>query len=279
MDISELNDQNDYSSFLHYSNRTSPNSVQILSKGDVQALSAYLNDPVSSGLWRLDAEWRNENCISSLIWEQISNKINSQDDIVIVNGKRKSRFKLDEEFKEDIKVLVFNRITFIFTLFKFIVEISSEENNHNIYWIADSKIQLVLDLIDINSIKSKYPEAIEFFAQEIWFQDFDPIVRAEHICRLKCGLVITLAEPRNSHDISIISWSSEPLKKLSKFLELLNKTEQTILMPIFSPEEEVFAPYFDLLEITYPYIVKQSHLRPFFRKSINHFKEKILVIV
>ncbi|MFM5008166.1 hypothetical protein ACEUB7_06505 [Aeromonas veronii] len=249
-------------------------SDEKLNKGDIQALSAYLNDPVSSGLWRFDAEWSKEESISNMIWEQVSKEIEGQDAILVDSGKRKIKINLDDDSRRNIKHTIFNRLTFIFTLFKFIVEDTPEAESTKIYGRLGGDIQLILDLIDIDLIKSKYTEAINFFTQEIWFQGFVSFVRADHIFRLKCGSIITLDEPRNGHDISIISWSGEPLKKISKFLELLNKTEEIILMPIFSPEEEVFAPYFDLLEITYQYIVKQSHLRPLFGKSINHFKEK-----
>ncbi|WFC12697.1 hypothetical protein [Aeromonas salmonicida] len=260
--------------YKYIENERNLSAVQELSKGDIQALSAYLNDPVSNGLWRFDTKWSENDNISNMIWEQIYKEINNQDVLFIDSGKRKIKVKVDDIWKDDIRYTIFNHLTFILTLFKSLVEDISEEESTRNYGRTNGDIKLILDLINLDPIKSKYPEAIEFFTQEIWFHGFDSFVRADHICRFKCGSVIALDEAVNNHDISIISWNGEPLKKLAKFLELLNKTKETTLMPIFSPEEEVFAPYFDLLEITYPYIVKQSHLRPLFSKSINHFKEK-----
>lgn len=45
-------------------------------------------------------------------------------------------------------------------------------------------------------------------------------------------------------------------------------------MPVFSPEEEVFAPYFDLLGMAYDFVIPQVHLQPLIEKAMTNFAEE-----
>jgi uncharacterized protein (UPF0335 family) len=160
------------------------------------------------------------------------------------------------------------------SLFSYLAaEDNAEEELTSQYGATHELSQLILDLVETDVIKNSYKEAFEHFKNEIWFSGFNPTVRQKDVTKFQHGSAITLKGPRRSRSISIISWSGTPLKHLSKFLVLLNKIENIALMPIYSPEEEVFAPYFDLLEITYSNLVKQEHLKPLFKKSITQYRE------
>ena len=246
----------------------------ILEEGDINALSSYLNDPVSSGLWRLNADWSNKESISDIIWKEVLKEVKDEETITIISGKRERKIKVNEEWLSEVKDWVYNSLTFTLSLFTyFAAEESGEEELTSQYGAEHEFTQLILDLVEIDIIKGNYEEAFAHFKTEIWFSGFNPRILEKDIVKFKSGSVITLKGPRRDKSISVISWAGAPLKHLSKFLMLLNKIENIALMPIYSPEEEVFAPYFDLLEITYPNLIKQEHLKPLFKKSITQYRE------
>lgn len=242
---------------------------------DIRALCAYLNDPFASGLWRLNSNWVNNGGISEFIWKEITNEIDGKEVLTITSGKREKRIKITEEWKKEVKQETENNLSFFLYLFTYLVETESDDEELVTDFNASHELtQLILDLIASETIKDNYREAFEHFKNNIWYSGIRPRIRRKELSKFKHGSVITMQGPRSNGCLSIISWEGEPLKHLQKFLELLGKSDSPSLMPIFSPEEEVFAPYFDLLEITFPYLVKQDHVKPLFQKSINHYKDE-----
>lgn len=246
-----------------------------LSEADIKALTSYLNNPVSCGLWRLNAEWKRDSGISNLIWNEISKEIDSSSVITFDSGKRERRIKITDQWKIDLKKNICEKISFIFILFSYLVDSETEEQDTiDSFSEIHEAVQLVLDLVSVDVIKDKYSEAYNYFKNEIWLLGADFQIRGERITKIKGGGFITIEGPSSSNGkISLVSWLGLPLKKLKNFLELIGKIKDSELMPVFSPEEEVFAPYFQVLESAYPYIVTQAHILPLFRKSINHFKD------
>jgi hypothetical protein len=64
------------------------------------------------------------------------------------------------------------------------------------------------------------------------------------------------------------------LSDLVEFLQLIGSVGKVVLLPVFSPEEEVFSPYFDLLAMAHDVVIPQEHLQPLIEKAMNNFKEK-----
>lgn len=245
-----------------------------LSDLDRKSIANYLNNPVSAGLWRLNAEWKKDSGISNQIWAEVQKEIENKDVLTIASGKRERKIKITEEWKNEIREETQNNITFFLTLFSYLVESENVGSDLVREFSATHELtQLILDIVPTKSIIEQYSEAYKFFKENIWFASMEPRVRVKEITKLKNGAFVTTKGPRTNGYLSAISWSGEPLKNLLRFLELLQKVDMASLMPIYSPEEEVFEPYFDLLEISYPYLVTQEHLRPLFRKSITHYKD------
>ena len=208
------------------------------------------------------------------IWEQILKEVEGKDSIVIEVGKHLRRIKVTDSWLKDTKSLVINSLSFTLTVFSYLVadDMILDENNDS-YGYAHETIELIIGLIELGEIKKDNKEAFEYFKNEIWFNGFDPMIYGSKLFRLKTGGAICVNNSYGDSFLTLISWSGDPLKKLLNFLKLLGRIEDSTLMPMFSPEEEVFEPYFDLLEISYRDIVKQEHLKPLFEKSISQFRD------
>jgi hypothetical protein len=235
---------------------------------------AYLENPVATGLWRLAATWHRSGGISDAIWQEIDKEIGTNESIQIKSGKRDRKIRVTEEWKQEIREQVSGRISFLLTLFQFLAQQASGQPESDEAIAAEiEQEQLVLDLIDTSKIGSMYAEALKYFQDNLFRPSFLPVARVHAITRLKVGPFILIAGPRDGDSLVMISWVREPVDAMRILLEKLGKITDAELMPVFSPEEEAFAPYLDLLGMVREYLVKQEHLRPLISKALTNFNE------
>lgn len=245
-----------------------------IQRDDASKIQHYLENPVAAGIWRLSATWNEGNGISNDVWAELEKEIGNKDSIHIRSGKREKRIRITPERKEVLRTDIFERITFLMILFQSLAEQSSEqEADEYTFNTEDDDAQLVLDLIDTSAIAVKYVEALRYFKENIWHKGFSPTIKQDSITRIKAGSFILLKGPRDGGSVVIISWLREPLESFKKFLDMLGKFDDSTLIPIFSPEEEAFAPYFDLLRMAQDHLIKQDHLKPIIKKSLSNFRE------
>jgi hypothetical protein len=242
---------------------------------DVERITRYLENPVATGIWRLSAKWIEESGISNDIWAELEKEVDGKDSIQIRSGKRERRIRITSDWKDELRTHVFGRITFLMALFQFLAQqATGQAEGGSTAGVEDDDAQLILDLIDTTAIAVKYADALQFFRDNLWHDNFSPTIKADSITRLKAGSFILLQGPRDGDSMVFISWLSEPLQSLLLFLEKLGKTSEPSLLPVFSPEEEAFAPYFDLLGMVQGQLIKQEHLRPVISKALSNFNEK-----
>lgn len=252
--------------------RRSPPNIQ---KDDAEKIVRYLENPVGTGIWRLSASWIEDAGISADVWRELEKELEGKDSIQIKSGKRERRIRVNSDWKDVLRTDVFGRITFIMVLFQFLAQQETgQPEGEGANGLEDDDAQLILDLIDTTTLAGKYADALKFFQEKLWHKDFSPIIRVDSITRLKTGSFILLKGPRDGDSMVLISWQREPLQTLLIFLEKLGKVAEPNLLPVFSPEEEVFAPYFDLLGMVQGYLIKQEHLRPAISKALSNFSDK-----
>ena len=242
---------------------------------EAKHILSYLEDPVRVGLWRLSATWISNGGVSSDLWNDIEKEIGGRDVIQIQTGKRERKLRITKEWKEEIHTRVCDRITFLMTLFQFLAQQASGQAEDQEASETDSdEDQTVLDLIDTQAIAAKCGDAIEFFDKKILHPSFQPKTIRNTVTRIKSGPYILLNGPIDeSRSINLISWSREPLEAIAQFLKLIGKIADIELMPVFSPEEEAFAPYFDLFGLAREHLVRQEHLGPIVDKALGNFYE------
>jgi hypothetical protein len=119
----------------------------------------------------------------------------------------------------------------------------------------------------------KYADALTYFQEQISHPNFRPSTVRHVVTRLKSGPFILTNGPRDGTSVVLISWLREPLEAMARFLQLIGKLQGIELMPVFSPEEEAFAPYFDLLGMVREHLIRQEHLGPIVDKALTNFSE------
>ncbi len=249
------------------------------SRGDLeltekQKIVAYLENPVSCGLWHLRADWLMDSGISADLWAEVEKETSGKDVITIKSGKRERKIKASEEWKNGLREEVQVKLTFLFGLFDYLAkEDVEEEEDEEQYGHDHEAVQLILDLIDLAGIRLKYADAIAFFKDKLLYPQFRPITSKQRPTKLKSGFFLLQKSPTKDGSLAAIAWFGAPLHDLKSFLTLVGKTANIEVMPFFSPEEEVFAPYFQLLDLCYETVVPQEHLQPSIQKAITNFTE------
>lgn len=246
------------------------NKSQLLRTDELTKVCAYLEDPVACGLWRMEATWIPFGGISSALTSALELEIAGKEMLVISSGKRVRRIKINEAWKSNTQRNICLSLSFILHLFNYLASDPAEEIRD--YSEEHEFLELLLDIIDIQKIRDSYAPQIKFFKENIWLEQFRPVFQIDKPARVKTGALIVTEAPRDNNIIAALSWDGAPLVALRDFLSSLGKIEEGTVMPVFSPEEHIFAPYFTLLGLAASTLIKQQHLRPLVEKAISNFQ-------
>jgi len=244
-----------------------------LKEQEVQTICNYLENPTRVGIWALKAKWKNIGGISGDIINKIKEKFR-ESNIEIQSGKRIIKFKEEER---DELIINIQRLSFIIRLFTNLVRLDNKTSDsfRNYLESEGPEIKLSFDIWDPKDIKKEYSEAFEYFKTNIYFENFDSHFEYGRIERIKEGILIFIQSLNEGKDNRyIISDKSAPLEKIKVFFEKVDKISNSTIMPIYSPEEEVFAPYFVFLEQTYNHLIDIDHIIKLFQKSISEYNDE-----
>jgi len=246
-------------------------TVQNLQDDDIAKIKKYLNDPVSSGLWRFQSTWNPNSAISNYLFDTINQEIDENNKITIVSGKRKKIVNIDTSFMNNATDRIRFNLSFILSIFTYICRID-DENIQPTDIKRTSLFELLLDLVDIEEFKTKFSHAFEYFKNNIYCENFKPSVKTGYGCIVKSGVFIMLSGPKSKY-ITLVSWNNQPLESTKELLEILGVISKSKLMPLFSPEDEVYSCYFTFLDLVQDKILDQEHLKPLFIKAIQNYKD------
>lgn len=68
-----------------------------------------------------------------------------------------------------------------------------------------------------------------------------------------------------------ISTNPTPVEKAVQFLKKIGKISDETVRPVYSPEELVFAPYFVLLKIAFPFLIGDIHSKELFGRAFEEY--------
>ena len=244
---------------------------------DIRKICEYLENPIKTGLWNLKIGWKEG--ISKEIKEELKQVFLKSDAVEVPSSNRKIKINLKKINQENFLDKT-ERVTFIFNLFAYMVFLESKDESLETYLeMEDSEDKIIFNLIDVEKLKKKYLKAYDFFKNKIYFDGFKTAVWDREIVKLKQGFFLyerdyEASEKDFSKKILLISLNLEDLELLRDFYLLLNKIEVIYLNPIYSPEEEVFTPYFSFLEQAYEEFIDNSNILRFVEKSIYEYSEE-----
>lgn len=252
-----------------YSRRKKP-----ISNESLNSLSQYLNNPIATGIWRLNCDWIEQSEFSNKIWRTLESEVKEKTVVTIKSNKRLRKINIDDEVRAKFQNVIFRTISFPFFVAAYLAEqdgllLESSLASSDI----SETVSLIFELVDIKTTRELFSDAYELFKKEILTDKFNPNLFTKGINTHKLGSLMILSGPREGEPVTIVSWDGQPLRVISEFLEKLGVIENISLMPIFSPEEELFEPYFDILDLTYASLIKQTHLHPTIEKAIKHYIE------
>lgn len=245
-----------------------PESTQ-LTPEDYSSIREYIKNPTRTGIWHLSAQWERSSGISSAVWEQFLARTTSGEPIPLQFKGQQIRYRVSPTETNNIKDAIENKLTFLLELFK---HLHPADNTTPISENSTGfSTQLVLASIDTDRIRANFAEANDFYRQNIHNNNLNTNIRLGRPIKIQKSFFL-LAEPTGSGGrIRCLALSSQPLERLKTFLALTGKISKPILRRVFSPEEEVFEPYFDLIRISHSTLSSDARLSPHFERAFAEY--------
>ncbi len=247
-----LNEERRY----HPPSTTRPQSKAVkLSPFEIKNTINYLTNPTSIGFFRVEADWAYSDGITGYIKNTSEKKI----------GRRKVnadlyRRRMAEGLRRSEK------ITFLFTLFKILHTTNTPAQARSL--AADDYTFHLLD-VDFARIRKEYAEALEFFANNIYY---DGLGSVRNITKIKSGTFLVMAGPKDGGPkLEVISLSAAPVRDLQEFLQLVGKINNASHYTVFSPEEELLSPYIAITKSMLNQIAMPESIKSHFSKMISDY--------
>lgn len=177
-------------------------------------------------------------------------------------------------YVREVAQVIGARMSTIFQVFHCAVihELGGNEAVSERKWNQDVLDRFAKD-VDWPAFRAKFPAAYEIFKTRIYFESIQSRVVRDYPFRGKVGLVWTLDGPMNSRDIVIASPNYEACDAVMAFLSSdVGALATPRLERIFSPEEEVFQPFFAFLSSAFPTVINDARIQPQFFQAFQYFE-------
>lgn len=151
------------------------NKPQPLRVDELTKVCAYLEDPVASGLWRMEATWIPLGGISSALASAIELEIAGKEMLVISSGKRVRKIRINDSRKNNTQRTICLSLSFILHLFNYLVSDPAEEIRD--YSEEHEFLELLLDIIDIQKFGIRTPHRSNSSKTTFGLNSFAPSFR------------------------------------------------------------------------------------------------------
>ncbi|HEX8502802.1 MAG TPA: hypothetical protein VF659_19620 [Pyrinomonadaceae bacterium] len=242
----------------------------LLRTEEVDTVLEYLKNPIKTGVWALTANWLTDAGISQYIWQEFSQKLERQATGVILNHEEGKTTKLTLETLNDIKVDIFHRVSFILRLFAYLKAI--EDTPGEEVEIDKASVKTIVNSLDLDKLQRTFSDAFSHFKDHIYFENFKPVMKTGIPFLSKNGFMFSLTTPKINEQITYHSLHPKGLEDFAALLIKLGKISDSEVMPTFSPEEQVLAPYFFFARLAYSKIINDDRLHPLFTKSFTEYE-------
>ncbi|XXQ53544.1 hypothetical protein ACA040_002215 [Xenophilus aerolatus] len=221
----------------------------------------YLLTPYETGYWELRAGWNYGSTHARYLIEQLKILANyDEGDVPPPLGIRRALRKLEPEQRENLSHAA-SRLSAVFSLFKTCVEGQTKEAPE---WRKD---------LDLTSYAVRWSEALKYFKDFIYFDQFRVLINDETPFKIATGVVVFLEFPRDGNRLVAIGTKREDLEHLLTFFSMLGLLIEPQLHRIFAPDEQLFRPYFPLVSSGLSNIISDEQVSKHFEDALAYYRE------
>jgi len=248
---------------------------------DYDNICNYLKNPISNGLWMFKGTYLGNN---EGVTQYIINELKSVNNITdVLNNIKDKIYDVDVKLLMEkgantdiiLKEIIKNKVTFITRVFSYMMYDTEEDQKRFLRTISNDRE--LIELINRENFKKNYSDALEYYKNYIFIYNYDLGVGDNYLSMLKNGVISYKGdeidkENEMQKNIQIIALEPEPLEELIIFMQKIGKISNYKLYPIYSPEENVFNPYFTFLEYGYPYFIEKGKILDLVEQCVSIFK-------
>lgn len=240
-------------------------SSKAFRREELETLGDYLRRPISVGYWRLSVIRRLDG---KFIRHFAEHKKLDFGAFRLEATKPSTGIRVNEESE----IAVASKLTTF---------LSAVNSAHLVSEGHDLKSLLAKDDHGIRSseffdpavILEKFPETIKIFKEKITYADYSSLISKGDRYEISSGSVI-LISGWESNDATFVSLSKEPLVAFTALLEAAEIIRKPVVERVFSPEEELLSPYFELLKLGYAQTIGDQRLFPQLQTAFVQFEKE-----
>jgi hypothetical protein len=230
-----------------------------LQPGELLAIQKYLEAPVGSGFWRLTAKRRFDGAYLRYLADK--NGI-ALDEFELKEAEQPPVGTDEEKKRKELEKLstFFSAITVGMLAKQKVPDLEIAAMEHGVRasdWAPEDILQQFSDLVSL-------------LEQRIYHANFLPMLSVASPFRLASGYAVLL-DGWLVPEVVFASTTREPLNDLSAILDAAELVADSRVERIFSPEEELFQPYFQFLQISYDEIIKDPRIKAGLETASDHF--------
>lgn len=242
-----------------------PKPESQLSPAELAKITEYLECPTNNGYWRLSGCWLPQGYFSRFVAESTLGKYSETE----TKSNRKQaieRSRLEQELIKDIATKI-SPLLYFFTYAR--EHKLGIEHRRTRY---DSKYELFVSAINWDRFCAKFEKALKIFTESIYYDGFEPIVRLEDFSRLKGGIVCLVSGIDDGPKVQFASLDKCSLTALSEFLCCTGQFSNAESDRVFSPEEDLFEPYFIFLSSSLSNILGDHKAQAQVNNAFDYYK-------
>jgi hypothetical protein len=256
----------------YYSRNREKIAKDYITDKDLERICKYLKNPISSGLWLFKGKWHGAEGVTNEVIKELKDLEKSR-----IKTKENKRIK---DANADLLEIT-SRMTFTLSLFDYMAHSVRSRKRKNIFYSLRDEYRFI-ERLNLKNLNRKYQREMDCFRNRIFLEGFNPKIAQGLFTYTKSGLVfLKERETSSENDSERSNWSFtfvalqfEPLEGLAEFFNGLGKISDYTIAPLYSPEEEVFEPYFSFLELVCDRLFQKAKIRTLIEQSISIFDSK-----
>ncbi|MES2406213.1 MAG: hypothetical protein V4528_02680 [Pseudomonadota bacterium] len=244
------------------------NEGAVCTMAEIVQIKRYIEAPTSEGYWRLTGTWKYDGAFIQYVYQ--ANQKTRYPSQVRSNKRNTTRAAVvhESEFVEKIASRL-SPLLEVFTYARKLETTPGEQPSPR-----DPGIQHYFSDIDWADFRAVFKDANDIFVNEIYFDGFSPTFFIHGFARLAQGSVCALVGPADDSTVKFAASDQRSLHVLGRFLEAAGQLESPIVDRVFSPEEDLFDPYFTFLSSVFSSVLPDHRLQQQIGRAFEQFENK-----